>query len=75
MTSLAHHWQTRESAPLPYGSVFTKADEATDYFTVKQLQDEFGFEYPVVVGCLLWLLNTFPRLQFGVQKLENTFDP
>ena len=57
------------AAPLPYGSVFTKADEATDYFVVKQLQDEFGFEYPVVVGCLLWLLNTFPRLQFGVRKL------
>jgi hypothetical protein len=59
----------RYGAPLPFDFIFTKADESSDYFAVKQLQDEFGFEFPVVVGCLLWLLNTFSRLQFAVRKL------
>jgi len=57
------------AAPLPSDIIFTKADCSTDYFEVKKLQEELGFEYPVGGGCLLWLLNTYPKLQFAVRKL------
>jgi hypothetical protein len=57
------------AAPLPYGFIFTKDDYSKDYFELKKLEDEFQLEYPVVIGCLLWILNTFPRLQFPIRKL------
>jgi hypothetical protein len=56
-------------APLPLDFIFTKADQSKDYADVKTLEREMGFGFPVVVGCLLWLLNTYPRLQFSVRKL------
>ncbi len=57
------------AAPLPADFIFTKSDQSPDYLAVRKLQEEFGFEYPVGAGCLLWLLNGFPRLQFAVRKL------
>ena len=57
------------SAPLPADFIFTKADQSKDFLAVMRLQEEYGFEFPVGIGCLLWLLNTYPRLQFSVRKL------
>ena len=59
----------RYAAPLPTDFIFSKADCSKDYLAVKKLQDTFGFEYPAVIGCMLWLLHTFPRFQFPVRKL------
>ena len=56
-------------APLPSGMVFTKEDRSKDAFTVKQSEDEFQLKYPVVIGSLLWILNSYPRLQFAIRKL------
>jgi Reverse transcriptase (RNA-dependent DNA polymerase) len=56
-------------APLPANFVFSKKDCCADSSEYKKLVDEFGFEYPVAIGCLLWILNTYPRLQFAIRKL------
>jgi hypothetical protein len=57
------------AAPLPNGTIFTKADCSTDFLSVRMLQEEFQLDYPVVIGCLLWIPKTFPRLQFPIRKL------
>jgi len=56
-------------APLPSGFVFTKEDRSVDIEAQNKLIAEFGFEYPSAVGCCIWLLNGYPRLQFAVRKL------
>jgi hypothetical protein len=56
-------------APLPANFVFSKKDCCANSSEYKKLVDEFGFEYPVAIGCLLWILNTYPRLQFAIRKL------
>jgi hypothetical protein len=48
---------------------FTKSDCSANYFELKELEELYRFEYPVVIGCLLWILNTYPRLQFPIRKL------
>ena len=60
---------TKYAAPLPNDTIFTKEDCATDLFALKELEYEFQLDYPVVIGCLLWILNTYPRLQFAIRKL------
>ena len=57
------------AAPLPSGFIFTKEDCSKNYFELKKLEEEFRIEYATAIGCLLWILNTFPRLQFGIRKL------
>ena len=41
---------------------------SADNLAVRRLEREFGLEFPVCVGCLIWLLNTYTRLQFSVRK-------
>ena len=60
--------QRKYSAPLPIDFIFTRKDLSPDQLAVRRLEEEFGFEFPVCVGCLLWLLNTYTRLQFSVRK-------
>jgi hypothetical protein len=55
--------------PLPDGFIATKEDQAKDMFEVKRLADEFGFKYSSVVGMLIFSMNTFIYLHFGVRKL------
>ena len=55
---------TKYAAPLPNDTIFTKEDCATDLFALKELEYEFHLDYPVVIGCLLWILNTYSRLQY-----------
>ena len=57
------------AAPLPNDTIFTKDDCSVNLFALKELETEFQLEYPVVIGCLLWILNTYPRLQFAIRKL------
>jgi Reverse transcriptase (RNA-dependent DNA polymerase) len=57
------------AAPLPRGMTFTKSDCSANYFELKELEELYRFEYPVIIGCLLWILNTYPRLQFPIRKL------
>jgi hypothetical protein len=57
------------AAPLPSDTIFTKDDCSANMFALKELETEFQLEYPVVIGCLLWILNTYPRLQFAIRKL------
>jgi hypothetical protein len=54
---------------LPSEFVFTKQDNSASYFELRDLEDEYGFRYPVAIGCLIWILNTYPRLQFPIRKL------
>jgi hypothetical protein len=61
--------QQKYLALLPNGMIFTKVDCSTDKREVKSLQEEFQLIYPAVIGSLLWILNTYPRLQFPIQKL------
>jgi hypothetical protein len=60
---------TKYSAPLPTNFIFTKADCSSTSNEYRKLVEEFGFEYPIAIGCLLWILNTYPRLQFSIRKL------
>jgi transposase InsO family protein len=55
--------------PLPDGFIATKEDQAKDMFEVKRLADEFGFKYSSVVGMLIFSMNTFIYLHFGIRKL------
>jgi hypothetical protein len=55
--------------PLPNGFVATKEDQAKDMFEVKRLADEFGFKCSSVVGMLIFSVNTFICLHFGIRKL------
>ena len=56
-------------APLPPTAVFTKKDCSENYLDVQKLEEEFGFEYAAVIGSLIYLMNTFTRLVYGIRKL------
>jgi Reverse transcriptase (RNA-dependent DNA polymerase) len=59
----------RFRSPLPTGFTFLRADLSTSREMIEALESEFGFHYPAVIGCLIWLLNTGSRIQFAVRKL------
>jgi hypothetical protein len=50
-------------------ATFTKQDCSPTYSDVVKIQEEFGFEYAAVVGCLTYLMNTYIRLNYVVRKL------
>jgi len=55
--------------PLPDGFIATKEDVSKDEKDVKALEKEFGFQYPSIVGALIYILSTRPDLSFAVHKL------
>ena len=57
------------AAPLPVSATFTKEDCSENYCEVLKLEREFGFEYAAAVGSLIYLINTFIKLNFAVRKL------
>jgi hypothetical protein len=57
------------ASPLPRAFIFTKVDCSEEYKQVLQWEKIFGFEYASLVGCLLWIMNTYSRLQFPIRKL------
>lgn len=63
------HLDAKINRPLPSGWEPKKNDCAKDEQEVKSLNKEFNFEYPSVIGSLIYLLNTRPDLTFAVTKL------
>ena len=61
--------QEKHMRPLPNDFIATKDDQASDMLEVKRLADEFGFQCSSVVGMLIFSMNTFVRLHFGIRKL------
>jgi hypothetical protein len=50
--------------------VFTKEDCSQNHSEVMDLQAHFGIDYAAAVGSLIYLINTFIKLQYGVRKLS-----
>jgi hypothetical protein len=57
------------ATPVPTTGVFTRKDCSATYSEVMELQKEIGFEYAAVVGSLIYLMNTYIRLNYGIRKL------
>jgi hypothetical protein len=57
------------ATPVPVGTSFTKTDCSPTYSEVMELQQEYGFEYAAAVGSLIYLMNTYIRLNYGIRKL------
>jgi hypothetical protein len=57
------------ATPVPSTIIFTKSDCSPTYSKVVELQQEFGFEYAAVVGSLIYLMNTYTRLNHSIRKL------
>jgi hypothetical protein len=57
------------ATPLPTTTVFTKEHCSATYSDVTKLQNEYGFEYAAVVGSLIYLMNTYIRLNYAIRKL------
>ena len=61
--------KAKYSSPLPASFVPTKQDKSTNYLEVKELEDEFVFQYSSAVGMLIYLMNTAMTLQYAIRKL------
>jgi Reverse transcriptase (RNA-dependent DNA polymerase) len=57
------------ATPLPTTAVFTNNTCSVTYADVMKLHKEFGFEYAAVVGSLIFLMNTYIRLNYAIRKL------
>jgi hypothetical protein len=61
--------KSKYSTPVPTTTVFTKSDCSPTYSKVTELQQEFGFEHAAVIGSLIYLMNTYIRLNHSIRKL------
>jgi hypothetical protein len=68
-TEITTENKTRYASPLPYNARFTKHDCSQTYIEVLKLQEEFGFDYSAAIGSLIYLMNTFVKLNFAIRKL------
>ena len=59
------------ASPLPTNFVATKEDCSSDLIQVKQLEQEYGFQYSSAIGMLIFLLNTGTPLHFAIRKLAH----
>jgi hypothetical protein len=57
------------STPIPVETIFTKKQCSATYSDVIELQQEYGFEYAAAVGSLIYLMNTYIRLNYEIRKL------
>ena len=57
------------AAPLPTEFIASKEDASENYMQVKELEEEFGFEYASLIGMLIYLMNTAFILHFPITKL------
>jgi len=57
------------AAPLPQTVRLTMEDKSENYAEVRNLETDFGFDYAGAVGSLIYLLNTYPKINFAVRKL------
>jgi hypothetical protein len=68
-TAVTAQMRTKYATPTPTTAVFTKKDCSTTYTDVLNIQAEFGFEYAAAVGSLIYLMNTYIRLNYTIRKL------
>jgi hypothetical protein len=68
-SDIATKMRQRYATPLPTTATFTKQNCSSTYADVVKIQEEFGFEYAAVVGSLIYLMNTYIRLNYVVRKL------
>jgi hypothetical protein len=61
--------KTKYATPTPTTALFTRRDCSLTYVDVMTLQAEFGFVYAAVVGSLIYLMNTYVRLNYAIRKL------
>jgi Reverse transcriptase (RNA-dependent DNA polymerase) len=63
--------KTREryATPVPPTATFTLQDCSRTYMEVMTLQEKFGFEYANAIVSLIYLMNTFVKLNFAITKL------
>jgi hypothetical protein len=59
------------ATPVPSTTTFTKSDCSPTYSKVIELQQEYGFEYAAVVGSLIYLMNTYTRLNHSIRKVAS----
>ena len=57
------------ASPLPSNAIFTKKDASNDKASIKALEKHYGYKFPVAVGSVMWLINTYPRINYAVRKL------
>jgi hypothetical protein len=67
--AITQQMRDRYSTPIPTTATFTKEDCSTNYTEVTKIEHEFGFEYAAVVGFLIYLVNTYTRLNFVIRKV------
>jgi hypothetical protein len=70
MDNISEEEKKKYGAPLPNLEVMTKADCSTNHSEVLDLQAKHGIDYAAAVGSLIYLINTFIKLQYGVRKLS-----
>jgi hypothetical protein len=68
-TCTTNKMKSKYSTPAPTTTVFTKSDCSPTYSKVTELQQEYGFEYAAVIGSLIYLMNTYIRLNHTIRKL------
>jgi hypothetical protein len=61
--------KSRYATPIPTTAIFTKEDCSATYSDVVKIQQEFGFEYAAVIGSLIYLMNTYTKLNYAIRKL------
>jgi hypothetical protein len=57
------------STPIPVGFSFTRKDCSHTHYDVIQLQLEHGIIYASAIGSLIYLMNTYVRLNYGIRQL------
>jgi hypothetical protein len=67
-TVITQQMRDRYSTPIPTTAVFTKKDCTVNYSDVMKIQQDFGFEYAAVVGSLIYLMNTYTRLNYAIRR-------
>lgn len=64
-----HPHKKKGGRQLPTGEPVSKRDYARNKEEVRDLQEEFGFEYARAEGCLIHLLQTRNDLRFSINQL------
>jgi hypothetical protein len=67
--SITPQMRRRYATPLPTTATLTKKDCRATYSDVVKIQEEFGFEYTAIVGSLIYLMNTYIRMNLAIRKL------
>ena len=57
------------ATPIPTSAIFSKIHCSATYSDVMKIQAEYGFEYANAIGSLIYLMNTFIRLNYAITKL------